>query len=99
MPKTTKTPAPTPAPAAPGKAPGVIAAIIELVSNGGGKTFDELYAGLVERFPDRARAKGGIKTTLKIQLKRLPASGKLAIKAEEVAERGVVYSVEPPAAG
>jgi len=70
--------------------PGVIAALIDLLRNGGG-TVEELYGKLAERFPDRARDKGGMRTTVKIQLKRLPAKGKLAITSEQVEGRGTVY--------
>ncbi|SRR6266851_2871443 len=64
--------------ATPGKAatsppiqgPGVITTLIDLLKAGGGSP-QELYGKLAERFPDRASAKGGMRTTVNIQLKRL----------------------------
>jgi hypothetical protein len=82
--------APAPAPTTPGQGPGVIAALIEALRDGGG-TIEELYAKLAARFPERASTKGGMRTTVKIQLKRLPATGKLTIESEEVEGRGIVY--------
>lgn len=83
-----------PTPAAPAKGPGVIAALIDLLQNGGGLTTKELYEKLVERLPDRATEKGGMRITITIQLKRLAKAGKLAIKSEQVEGRGVVFSAE-----
>jgi hypothetical protein len=77
-------------PTATPKAPGVIAALTDLLRNGGG-TVEELYTKLAERFPDRASAKGGMRTTVSIQVKRLHKTGKLAMKVEG---RGAVYSAE-----
>jgi hypothetical protein len=82
----------TPA-AKPGTGPGVIAALIDLLRQGGG-TREELYAKLAERFPDRASEKGGMRTTVAIQLKRLHQQGKLAITSEQVEGRGTVYRAE-----
>jgi len=98
--RTTKTPAATLSDekVPSGKAPGVIAAIINLLRDGGG-TVDELYGKLAERYPERASAKGGMRTTVKIQLKRLVATGKLVIKSEEVEGRGTVYRADPLAVG
>jgi hypothetical protein len=62
-----RTPTPAPAPASPAEAPGVIAALADLLRNGGG-TVEELYAKLAERFPDRASAKGGMRATVVIQV-------------------------------
>jgi hypothetical protein len=50
MAKRTKTPAPATTPA---KAHGVIAALADLLRNGGG-TVEELYAKLAERFTGRS---------------------------------------------
>ncbi len=98
--RTKPTPADAPTPGKPpsGKAPGVIAAIIDLLRDGGG-TVEEIYGKLAERYPERASAKGGMRTTVKIQVKRLPATGKLVVNAEEVAGRGIVYTADPLAAG
>ena len=93
--KTKQAPAPT-APA--GKAPGVIAAIVDLLTDGsGGYTTAELYNKLVERFPDRATEKGGMRQTIQIQTKRLHAQGKLVVTSETIEGRGVVYSATLPA--
>ena len=86
------------APATPGKGPGVIAALVEVLRQGGG-TVEELYGKLAERFPDRASPKGGMRTTVAIQLKRLAKTGKLAISSEAVEGRGMVYRAEGPAEG
>jgi len=76
---------------APVKGPGVIAGLIDLLQQGGGTTA-ELYAKLAERFPERASAKGGMRVTIAIQLKRLHQSGRVVVKSEKVEGRGTVYS-------
>ena len=82
---------PAPGSDAPGlRAPGVIATLVELLREGGG-TRAELYEKLAARFPDRATAKGGLRTTIQIQLKKLHQSGKLPITTEEIESRGTVY--------
>ena len=76
-------------PAAPfDRAPGVIARLQYHLQQGGG-TVQELFEKLQTDFPERGK---GMLTTVKIQVKRLHASGKLRIKSEEVDGRGVVYS-------
>jgi hypothetical protein len=80
--------APASTPAAPlDRAPGVIARLMHHLQNGGGTT-QELFEKLQADFPERGK---GMLTTVKIQVKRLHASGKLAIKSETVDGRGVVY--------
>ena len=73
--------------------PGVIQALVAKLRDGGG-TPAELYDHLAALFPDRATVKGGMHTTIAIQLKRLPKEGKLAIALEEVEGRGIVYRAE-----
>jgi hypothetical protein len=89
--KAGKAATPALAPAAPvGSGPGVIAALIAKLRDGGG-TPAELYEHLAALFPTRASPKGGMRTTIAIQLKRLVKDGKLAITSEEVDGRGVVF--------
>ena len=80
--------APTPG-ETPVQGPGVIVTLVECLKGGGG-TVEELYGKLAEVFPDRASAKGGMRTTVAIQLKRLHKTGKCVITAEEVEGRGTV---------
>jgi hypothetical protein len=79
-----------PAPAPVGSGPGVIQALIAKLKDGGG-THAELYEHLAALFPARASAKGGMRTTVAIQLKRLVKDGKLAITSKEIDGRGVVF--------
>lgn len=65
------------------RGPGVISTLIDILKSGGG-TIDEMYAKLVEAFPDREKLKpGGMKATIKTQLGRLPKEGKLVIQHED----------------
>jgi hypothetical protein len=68
--------------------PGVIAAIIDVLKNGGG-TVDEIFAKVHTLFPERG---DGVRTTCSIQVKRLHASGKLVVNCIAVPGRGKVYS-------
>jgi hypothetical protein len=83
--------APASTPAGPlDRAAGVIARLMHHLQNGGG-TINELFEKLQADFPERGK---GMLTTVKIQVKRLNASGKLAIKSEQVEGRGLVYSAK-----
>ena len=74
------------APAPLDRAPGVIARLMHHLQNGGGTT-QELFEKLQADFPERGK---GMLTTVKIQVKRLNASGKMKITSEDVEGRGVV---------
>lgn len=68
------------------RGPGVISTLIELLKKAGelqtkGKTVDELTEALAKRFPERKA--DAMKSTVKIQLSRLPAEGKLKVKSEK----------------
>ena len=96
---TKKTPAaktPAAAPATAAKGPGVIDTLCELLLAGGG-TRAELYDGLIAKFPGRASPKGGVRTTIAIQLKALHKKGRLVVTSEDVEGRGTVYSATLPA--
>lgn len=90
--KKTRTPRAEKAPAEP-KTPGVIARLVEKLKDGGG-TVEELYQHLAGLFPDRAGtdSKGGMGTTIRVQLVRLAKTGKLNISKEKVEGRGIVYT-------
>jgi len=68
--------------------PGVIATIIEVLRNGGG-TVEEITDALAKKFPERDAK--GMGTTVRIQVKRLPKSGKLKVASQEIEGRGLVY--------
>jgi hypothetical protein len=90
--KKTRAPKAEKAPAEP-KAPGVISTLVDMLKNGGG-TVEELYQHLASVFPDRAGegSKGGMGTTIRVQLVRLAKTGKLNIHKEKVEGRGLVYT-------
>ncbi len=75
------------------KAPGIISTLVTKLKDGGG-TVEELYQHLAEAFPDKVRedSKGGMRTTIRVQIVRLAKTGKLNIVKEKVEGRGLVYS-------
>lgn len=62
---------------------GVIGALVTLLSDGTKRTRDELYAALVEQFPDRASAAGGMRVTIGVQLGALKKKGYNIVTADK----------------
>jgi len=62
---------------------GVIGALVALLSDGTKRTRDELYTALVEQFPDRASAAGGMRVTIGVQLGALKRKGHNIVTADK----------------
>jgi hypothetical protein len=76
---------------------GVIGTLISLLREGEPKTSEELFQGLLLKFPERG---DGMKTTVNVQLSGLSRSGKLEItKGKNEAGKTTYCAAPPPGTG